>query len=113
MMNQTLMTSSPSDDEMLARIKEIRASATQRSGLVYELYNQQFHDAVEDEANRLDEMAAMRFLGIAEACSDYRRTGAHHIEADDDTCDHGLEYRYCPSGCGEEEDEEEDTESGQ
>ncbi len=88
-------------EELRTILAELATAASRGCGLIYELYQSRFDQAVELRAARMgpEDVAALIAQAVEEF--DYLPNGGNDIVPSDDTCQHGLDAMTCPCGCFE------------
>ena len=88
-------------EELRTVLAELATAASRGCGLVYELYQSRFDQAVEVWAARMGPEDGAALIAQAAGEFDYLPNGGNDIAPDDDTCQHGLDAMTCPCGCFE------------
>ena len=92
--------------------EEAATRAGNQCSMSHFLYVVRFSEAVDALVAALPQEYRDQALKLAREWDDYASPRERQQEqlrlADGDCCHHGIEYGYCPAGCGEHDDDERD-----
>jgi hypothetical protein len=90
--------------EWRARCERLAVEANRGCGLVYETFVRAFTGAVNREVQKFAEASRAEAIEVARGfgwATDEELAQSERVLAEDGSCSHGIDPRWCPVGCGD------------